>query len=98
MGFKLGRDFLLSAAGADEDAAALKLLLVVREVADGDGARPEEAMAASGAAGSDAGDGEFQRLAVEYGDDPADRTNETHAVDAGPGHRTRPGEVVHGTG
>ncbi len=53
-------------------------------------------MAARGSAGSDAGDGEFQRFAVEYGDDPADRANEACAVETGPGHRARPGQVMHG--
>ena len=50
-----------------------KLLLVVRKALDRDVARTEEAMAARSAPGGDAGDGKLQRLAVEHGDDPANR-------------------------
>src|SRR5260370_18257880 len=76
----------------------MESLFVVQEVADGNGARTEEAMAASGATGGNAGDGEFQRLAIEYGDDPAGGTNEPSPIEAGPGHGAWPGEIVHPTG
>ncbi len=98
MGFQFRRDFLLTFGGADDDAIVLESLFVVHEVADGNSARTEEAMAASGATGGDAGDGEFQRLAIEYGDDPADGTNEPSTIEAGPGHGARPREIVDGTG
>src|SRR5260370_1857870 len=76
----------------------MESLFVVQEVADGNGARTEEAMAASGATGGNAGDGEFQRLAIEYGDDPADGTNEPSPIEAGPGHGAWPSEIVHCAG
>ena len=98
VGFQLRGDFLLTSGGTNDHAILLEFLFVVREVADVNGACAEEAVAARGAAGSDAGDREFQWSAVEYGDDPADGTNEPCTVQAGPGHGARPGKVVHSAG
>src|SRR5438067_3012545 len=89
-------DFVLALCGADDHAVLQEALLVVQEVADVNGARTEEPVAACSASCSDTGNGNFQRLAVEYRDDPADRSNETRAIEAGPGHGTRPGKIVHG--
>src|SRR5258708_39515898 len=94
MGFEFRANFLLAPGRADDDAVALEFLFVVQEVAVVNGARTEEAVAASGAAGGDTGDREFQRFAVEYGDDPADGTNEARTIEAGPGHGARPGQIV----
>src|SRR2546427_1724464 len=98
MGFQFRRDFLLAAAGTDDDAVVLQPLLVVQKVADVNGVRTEEAVAARGGAGSDTGDGEFQRFPVEHGHDPADGANEAHTIKAGPSHRAWPGEIVNGAG
>src|SRR5437879_9761369 len=88
--------FVLALCGADNHAVLLEALLVVQEVADVNGARTEEPVAACSASCSDTGNGNFQRLAVEYRDDPADRSNETRAIEAGPSHGARPGKIVHG--
>src|SRR5204863_6842271 len=98
MGFQFRGDFLLASGGTNDHAILLESLFVVREVANVNGARAEEAVAARGAAGNDAGDREFQWSAVEYGDDPADGTNEPCTVQTGPGHGARPGKVVHSAG
>src|ERR1700736_5381317 len=98
MGFEFRRDFLLAAAGADDDAVLLEPLLVVQKVADVNGVRTEEAVAARGGAGGDTGDGEFQRFAAEHGDDPANGPNEARTIKAGPSHRAWPGEIVNGAG
>src|SRR2546427_10648751 len=95
--FEFLRDFLLAAGRADEDAILLQALLVVCKVVDGDAARTEEAMAASGATGGNAGHRQFQRLAIEHSDNPANRTNEARPIEARPGHGTWPGQIVHGT-
>ncbi len=55
-------------------------------------------MAASRATGGDAGDRQFQRFAVEHGDDPADGANEAGAFEAGPSHGARPSQIVNGAG
>src|SRR2546430_5171124 len=95
MRIEFRRDFVLALCGADDYAVLLEALLVVQEVADVDGARTEEPVAARSASCSDTGNGNSQRLAVEHRDDPADRSNETRAIEAGPGHGARPGKIVH---
>jgi len=95
MRIEFRRDFVLALCGADDHAVLLEALLVVQEVADVNGARTEEPVAACSASCSDTGNGNFQRLAVEYRDDPADRSNETRAIEAGPSHGARPGKIVH---
>src|SRR5260370_26278112 len=98
MGLEFRRDFLLTFGGTDDDAIVLESLFVIQEVAHGNGARTEETMAASGATGGDAGDGEFQRLAIQYSDDPADGTDVARSIEAGPGHGTWPSEIVDSAG
>src|SRR6266513_1931225 len=98
MGFEFRGNFLLAAAGADDDAVVLEPLLVVQKVADVNRVRTEEAVPASGGASGDTGDGEFQRFAVEHGNDPADGANEARTIEAGPSHRAGPGEIVNGAG
>jgi len=98
MGFEFRRDFLLAAAGTDDDAVVLEPLLVVQKVADVNRVRTEEAVPASGGSSGDTGYREFQKSAVEHGDDPADGTNEARAIEAGPSHRAWPGEIVNGAG
>src|SRR5260370_16946471 len=75
MGLEFRRDFLLTFGGADDDAIVLESLFVIQEVAHGNCARTEATMAPSGATGGDAGDGECQRLGIEYTDDTADGTD-----------------------
>ena len=74
-----------------DDAVGAELLLVVGEGRDCDGAGAEEAMAAGDVAGRDAAEREMKGLAAECGDDPADRADETGAIEAGPGHCAGPG-------
>src|SRR6266700_1492857 len=98
VGFQFGGDFLLPDGRANNDSVGEKLLFVVQKIADLDGARTDEAMATGGAPSRDAGDGNFQRLAVKQRDDPADGANEARAVEARPGHGAWPGEIVYCSG
>src|SRR5712691_9048004 len=96
--FKSADDFMLPNDLAINYSVGEKLLFVVQKIADLDGARTDEAMAAGGAPSRDAGDGNFQRLAVKQRDDPADGANEARAVEAGPGHGAWPGQIVYCAG
>src|SRR5216683_4437039 len=97
MGLQFGGDFLQPNGRANKDPVGTQLLFVIREIADLNGARTDEPMAAGSAAGRDAGDGNLQRLAVEHGYDPADGADEARSVEARPGHRSWPGEIVYCT-
>src|SRR6266571_845915 len=98
MGLQFLGDFFLTAGRTDDDAVRMQLLLVIGEAADADGVRTEEAVAASDVSGRDAGDREFQGLAVEHRDDPSNGANEAGGVEASPSHRAWPGDVVDGAG
>jgi len=63
---------LATFGGAHDDAVGAELLLIVDETADANLRLAEEAMADGHIAGRDAREGEFQRLAVEDADEPAD--------------------------
>src|SRR6266849_1071816 len=89
-------DFFLALRGTDDDAVRMELLLIAAEILDADGARSEKAMAAGRVARRNTADGKFQRLAFEHGDDPPNGTDEARAVEVGPGHGARPGEIVDG--
>ena len=98
MGLQFLGDFFLAAGRTDDDAVRIQLLLVIGETADTDGVRTEEAVAAGDVSGGDAGDREFQGLAVEHRDDPSNGANEAGGVEASPRHRAWPGDVVDGAG
>src|SRR5262245_61725820 len=72
----------------------MELFLVISEIADAEGVRAPKSMAARGAACRDPGDRKLQRLAPEHRNDPTDRTDKARAVQASPGHGTRPGQIV----
>src|SRR6266481_36496 len=93
--FKFLRDFLLTASWADNDAVLLQQLLLVGKVLDRDAAGTQEAMAASGVAGGNAGHRDLQWLAIEHRDDPPAGTNESRTIEARPGHGTWPSQIVH---
>src|SRR5258708_36342122 len=98
VGFQFGGDFLLPDGRANNDSVGEKLLFVVQKIADLDGARTDEAMAAGGAPSRDAGDGQLQWLPVNQRDDPADGANEAWAVEARPGPGAWPGELAYWAG
>src|SRR5260370_40478296 len=97
--FRLRRQFLFNFGAplrrAHDDAVRSQLLFVLREVSHPDGTSPEEAMAARRIPRSDTRAGDLHRLAVEHSHDPADGPDESRAVEAGPGHRARPCQIVY---
>src|SRR5713101_1395398 len=98
MGLQFFGDFFLTAGWADNDTVRMQLLLVIGEAADTDSVRTEEAVAASDVSGGDAGDREFQGLAVEHRDDPSNGANEAGGVEVSPSHGAWPSDVVDGAG
>src|SRR4029077_18900333 len=80
----------------DDDAIGAQLLFVVREIAHTDVRLAQEAMAARGVSGGQPTEDKLHGFAIEHAPKPANGANETRAVEAGPGHGARPGEVVNG--
>src|SRR5713226_3539841 len=74
----------------------MEQLFIAGETLDADGAGAEKAMAAGRVARRNTADRKFQRLAFEHGHHPSNGADEARALEAGPGHGARPGEIVDG--
>src|SRR5215469_12640343 len=94
IGSEFAFDLFAALVLADDDAVRTKLLFVVGEAAHLDLRLAEETVADRGIPRRQAAKSELQRPAVEHANEPTNRTNETRAIEARPGHGARPRQVV----
>src|SRR5260370_22450274 len=95
MSFEFQRNFLLTLSRANDDPILSQLLLVIQEAPNNYRARTEEAMPPRVAPRGNTSYGKSQRLAVQHSHNPTYGPNEARAIQAGPGHRPRPAQIIH---
>ena len=91
---QLFRNLFAPRCRPNDYAIRFQFLFVVCEVLDFEGAFAEKPMTERSITCCYSGKRKFQRLAAHDGNNPADGANESGAIEAGPGHGPRPGQVM----
>src|SRR5262249_54624511 len=92
---KFALDLFAALGRPDDHAIGTQLLLVVGEIRHLDLRLAEKTVATRHPSRRDAAEGELEGLAVKHANEPTDRTNKARALETGPRHGARPGQVMY---